>query len=97
MEIEVNYLIVVSLSPYNIIMGRPTINVLGEIISTWYLVLKYPLPNEKIGMVRGDQQSSQKGYKSSMAVEKEEPALVGVPFPEALDADTDSWDPILDR
>lgn len=33
-EIEVNYLIVDTLSPYNIILGRPIANSLGAIIST---------------------------------------------------------------
>lgn len=39
-EIEVNYLVVDVLSPYNIIIGRPTINLLGIIIFAIYMVLK---------------------------------------------------------
>lgn len=41
--IEVNYLIVDVLSPYNVIICRLTINSLGEIIFIQYLVMKYPL------------------------------------------------------
>lgn len=41
-EVEVNYLIIDALSPYNIILGRPTTNSFRAIISTEYLVLKYP-------------------------------------------------------
>lgn len=40
---EVSYLVVDIMSPYNIILGYPAINALGEAISTRYLVLKYPM------------------------------------------------------
>lgn len=40
--INVNYLNMDTRSPYNIILGHPAINALGEIVSTWYLTLKYP-------------------------------------------------------
>lgn len=43
--IKINYLVVDALSPYNVILGRPAINFLGEIISIRYLVLKLLLPN----------------------------------------------------
>lgn len=35
--IDVNYLIIDIMSPYNIILGRPTINSLGAVVSTRYL------------------------------------------------------------
>lgn len=50
-SIEVNYLITDSLSPYKVILRRPLIKFLGEIISTKYLVLKYPPSSEKFGMI----------------------------------------------
>lgn len=43
--IDVNYLIMDIISPYNIILGRPTINALGATMSIWYLTLKYSLPD----------------------------------------------------
>lgn len=42
---DVSYLTIDVLSPYNIILGWPTINALGEIVSIMYLTLKYPLPD----------------------------------------------------
>lgn len=44
-EINVYYLIVNAISPYNIILGRPTINTLRAVISMLYLTLKYSLPD----------------------------------------------------
>lgn len=40
---EVSYLVVDIMLPYNIILGYPAINALGEAISTRYLVLKYSM------------------------------------------------------
>lgn len=54
--IDVSYLIMDSILPYNIILGRLAINVIGEIISTLYLVLKYPLPGGQVIIIQGDQQ-----------------------------------------
>lgn len=42
--IDVSYLIVDALSPYNIVLGRPSKNEPGAVNFTLYLVLKYPLP-----------------------------------------------------
>lgn len=53
--IDVTYLIVEALSPYNIILGRPTINILGTVVSTLYLSLKYLLPNGRDSTVQEDQ------------------------------------------
>lgn len=41
--IDVNFLIMNALSPYNIILGRPAINALEEVVSTLYVILNYPL------------------------------------------------------
>lgn len=65
-EIEVCYLLMDVVFPYNIILDRPTINVLGAIISTLYLVMKYPLPDGRVGMIRGDQLVTQECYKNSL-------------------------------
>lgn len=50
-EIEVSYLIVDAMFPYNIILGHPTITVLGEILHTLYLVLKYLLLDGESGQL----------------------------------------------
>ena len=53
--IDTNYLIVDTLSPYNIILGRLVINTLGTVMSTRYLTLKYPFIYGRVGTIRGDQ------------------------------------------
>lgn len=54
-SIRVRYLVVNSPYSYNIIIGRPTFNLLGAFLSTKFLVMKYPLDNGKVGTIRGDQ------------------------------------------
>lgn len=53
--ININYLVVDALSPYNVILGRSAIIFLGEIISIQYLVLKLLLPNGWVRTVWEDQ------------------------------------------
>lgn len=49
--IEVNFLIMHDISPYNVILRRPTINALGAVISMLYLTLKYMFHDGKIGTI----------------------------------------------
>lgn len=41
--IEVKYLVINAPNSYNIIIRRPTFNLLGAFLSTRFLVMKYPL------------------------------------------------------
>lgn len=77
--IEVSFHIVDAMSPLNIILGRPTTNSLGAVISAQHLVLKYSLPRGLFGTIQGDQQITQEGYQNSMEIEKEKLTLVGFP------------------
>lgn len=43
-EIDVIYLIVDALLPYKFTLRRPIINALEAVVSTLYIVIKYPLP-----------------------------------------------------
>lgn len=61
-EINIINLIVDVMPPYNIILGRSFMNALKAVISTQYLVLKYPLPRECVCIIRGNQQISQEFY-----------------------------------
>lgn len=94
--IDVNYLIVDTLSPYNIILERPTINALGEVISSLYVVLKYPLPRGRVGKIKGDQLIAQECFQNSMAIKREKLTLVGAPLSEVLNIYLKCWDPKLD-
>ncbi|GAU51615.1 hypothetical protein TSUD_182110 [Trifolium subterraneum] len=53
---------------YNIIIGRSAFNILGAVMSTLYLSIKYPLNNGKIGVVKGDQALARKCYESSLKI-----------------------------
>ena len=62
---EVRFLIVEAPSAYNILLGRPSLNVIRAIPSTYHMVIKFPTANE-IGMVRGDQRVARECYLESM-------------------------------
>ncbi|GAU32582.1 hypothetical protein TSUD_146960 [Trifolium subterraneum] len=67
--IKVRYLVVKTLfTSYNIIIGRPTFNALGAVMSTLYLSIKYPLNNGKVRVVKGDQVLARKCYESSLKI-----------------------------
>lgn len=49
---EVKYIILDATSPYNIILGRLALYLVGEVQSTHHLNLKYPLPNGHMSTVK---------------------------------------------
>ena len=57
--------IVDSLSTYNILLGRPSLNAMRAIPSAYHLVIKFPTANG-VGMVRGDQRIARVCYSASM-------------------------------
>lgn len=69
-NILVRYLINNDASPYNVIMGRPSLNYLEEMFSTMYFTLKYPLKYGRVGIIKGDQGISRKCYKDSLKLKK---------------------------
>ncbi|CAJ2637529.1 unnamed protein product [Trifolium pratense] len=67
--IKVRYLVVKTpFTSYKIIIGRPTFNVLGVVVSTLYLSMKCPLDNGGVGIVRGDQLLAKRCYESSLKI-----------------------------
>ncbi|XP_020201791.1 uncharacterized protein LOC109787663 [Cajanus cajan] len=62
----IRYLVVSAQSSYNILIGRPTLNKLGAIVSTSHLKVKYPLPNGDVGVLKVDQEVARKCYKDSL-------------------------------
>jgi hypothetical protein len=68
--IRVRYLVVNSPSSYNIIIGRPSFNLLGGFLSTKFLVMKYPLDNGKVETIRGDQKVTRDCYHNSLRLQK---------------------------
>ncbi|XP_020209685.1 uncharacterized protein LOC109794654, partial [Cajanus cajan] len=62
----VQYLVVDAQSSYSILIGRPTLNKLGAIVSTPHLKVKYPLPSGAVGVLKVDQEVARKCYGDSL-------------------------------
>ena len=60
----VRFLIVDSPSAYNMLLGRPTLNSIKAIPSTYHTVIKFPTTNV-VGMVQGDQRVAKECYLAS--------------------------------
>ena len=60
----VNFLLVDQPSAYNAIIGRPTLNALRTVVSTYHLAMKFPI-GDLVGKVRGDQSESRQFYAMS--------------------------------
>ena len=61
----VRFLIVDAPSAYNVLLGRPSLNAIKSIPSTYHMVIKFPTTNG-VGMVRGDQRVASECYSASM-------------------------------
>ena len=61
----VSFLIVDALSAYNVLLGRPSLNAIKAILSTYHMMIKFPTTNG-VGMVRGDQRMARECYSASM-------------------------------
>lgn len=68
--IRVRYLVVNSPSSYNIIIGRPAFNLLGGVLSTKFLVMKYPLDKGRIRTIKGDQKVARECYHNNLRLQK---------------------------
>ncbi|RDX65529.1 hypothetical protein CR513_55807, partial [Mucuna pruriens] len=82
--IPVLYTVMDALASYNIIIGRPTLNRLGTVVSTKHLCMKFPV-GRRVGSVWADSQVAQRCYEDSLRVGKYTPACVV----NALDLDLD--------
>lgn len=69
-SIKLKYLIMNTLSPYNIIIGRPTFNALGEVLSTLYLTMKFPLEGRHVGTIKRDQGLVRKCCKDNLKLKR---------------------------
>jgi ribonuclease HI len=63
--VMVDFLVIDRPSAYNAIMGRPALNKLKAVTSTYHLMMKFPT-EEGVGVVRGDQLAARKCYNTSM-------------------------------
>ena len=70
--IKIRYLVVNSPNSYNIVIGRPSFNRLGALLSTKFLVMKYPLDNGGVGTIKGDQKVARECYLASLKPRRKE-------------------------
>ena len=61
----VRFLIVDAPSAYNMLLGRPSLNIIRAIPSAYHMVIKFPTTNG-VGMVRGNQSRARECYSASM-------------------------------
>ena len=72
--VMVNFLVIDCPSAYNIILGRPALNTLRVVPSTYHLILCFPTSNG-VGEIRGDQIATTECYVSSLKTRKPNEAL----------------------
>ncbi|KAL5569173.1 hypothetical protein UlMin_025748 [Ulmus minor] len=61
---SVEFVVVDCLSSYNAIIGRPTLNAIRAVTSTYHLLVKFPTIGG-IGILKGDQQASRDIYEAA--------------------------------
>jgi len=67
--IKVRYLLIDANTSYNILLGRPSLNHLGAIVSTIHLAMKFPSSEGEIITVHGDQKTARECYAASLKLE----------------------------
>ncbi|XP_072061995.1 uncharacterized protein [Arachis hypogaea] len=65
-SIDIQYLIVNCYSPYNIILGRPALNIFRAVVSTLHLCVKFPVQENKIATVYADHQEARQCYHAGL-------------------------------
>ena len=63
--IAVTFLVVDAPSAYNLLLGRPSLNVRKAIPSAYHMMIKFPTTS-RVGMVRGDQRVARECYSASV-------------------------------
>nr|KYP55859.1 hypothetical protein KK1_002084 [Cajanus cajan] len=95
-KIQVKYIVVHADTSYNILLGRPSLNMLGAIVSTPHIEMKFPSDKGKILTIHADQKAARECYIASLRITpvKEKPSKskrVHVVNPSTLD-ELPIWD-----
>jgi len=72
--IVIRFLVVHAHTSYNVLLGRPSLNTLGAIVSTPHLAMKFPSSSEDIITIHGDQRLAHECYIASLR--PKEPTMV---------------------
>ncbi|XP_020207452.1 uncharacterized protein LOC109793010 [Cajanus cajan] len=67
-RVMVRYLLVEANTSYNIIIGRPTLNKLGAVVSTPHLTMKFLGNDGKIITVKANQKTARQCYAESLKI-----------------------------
>ncbi|XP_020973022.1 uncharacterized protein LOC110269493 [Arachis ipaensis] len=63
---DIQYLVVDCFSPYNLILGRPFLNIFAAIVSTIHLCVKFPVHDNVVATVHSDLQEARNCYNTSL-------------------------------
>ncbi|GAV81058.1 hypothetical protein CFOL_v3_24517, partial [Cephalotus follicularis] len=74
-QVQMTFLVIDRLSPYNAIIGHPGLNLMEAIVSTRHLLMKLPT-RFGVGEARGDPQVARQCYKTAIADRGKEKVLV---------------------
>ena len=75
--VKLNFLIVRVPSAYNGILGRPGLNTLKAVISTYHLLMRFPTP-AGTGEARGDRMVARQCYTASLQTVPRETLLIEI-------------------
>ncbi|XP_025662045.1 uncharacterized protein [Arachis hypogaea] len=64
--VDMQYLVVDCPSPYNIILGRPALNMFRAIVSTYHLCVKFQAQDGRIATIHSDRQQARQCYNASL-------------------------------
>jgi len=64
--VKIQYLIVDAHTSYNILLGRPSLNIVGVVVSTYHLTMKFPSTSGGIITVHVDQPTAHRCYADSL-------------------------------
>ncbi|XP_052171626.1 uncharacterized protein LOC127787603 [Diospyros lotus] len=64
--IYIRYLVIDCQTPYNVLLGRPSLNKIGAVVSTPYLTMKFPVIDTKVGTIHVDQKEARQCYHDSL-------------------------------
>nr|KYP73948.1 hypothetical protein KK1_006609 [Cajanus cajan] len=67
-EIQIKYIVVDAHTSYNILLGQPSLNMLGAVVSTPHLAMKFPSDKGKIITIHADQKAARECYFASLQV-----------------------------
>ncbi|XP_020215666.1 uncharacterized protein LOC109799505 [Cajanus cajan] len=74
-DVSVKYVVVHANTSYNILLGRPSLNQLGAIVSTPHLAMKFPADSGQVITVHADQKTARECYFASLRLPEMKPEV----------------------